>query len=78
MNDILYAFDADQPGPPLWTVNFSNSTIGSTPVPIADIVGTNSMDIAGNVGIEGTPIIDPASNTLYLVARTKVGHPDAV
>ena len=73
MNDILYAFDADQPGPPLWTVNFSNSTIGSTPVPIADIVGTNSMDIAGNVGIEGTPIIDPASNTLYLVARTKEG-----
>ena len=71
MNDTLYAFDADSPSPtPLWTAAFANPP-SSTPVPIIDIVGVNNRNIVGNVGIQSTPVIDPATNTLYLVARTK-------
>jgi hypothetical protein len=75
MNDVLYAFDADSNtganANPLWVHDFTNPSAGITPVPIADIVGSNSLNIVGNVGIESTPVIDPSSNTMYLVARTK-------
>ena len=37
---------------------------------MTDIVAT-SNNIFGNAGIESTPVIDRATNTLYLVARTK-------
>jgi hypothetical protein len=75
MNDVLYAFDADSNtganASALWVHDFTNAAAGITPVPIADIVGSNSLNIVGNVGIESTPVIDPASNVMYLVARTK-------
>ena len=74
MNDEVYAFDADSDavnGGLLWYDNFTNATAGITAIPIADIVGSNSLNIVGNVGIESTPVIDLTSNTMYLVARTK-------
>ena len=74
MNDIIYALDADSNtthGGVLWSVNFTNPANGVTPIPIADIVGQNNLNIVGNVGIESTPVIDLTSNTVYLVARTK-------
>jgi len=74
MNDVVYAFDADSNssnGGILWSVNFTNPSAGVTPVPIADIVNNNTLNIVGNIGIESTPIIDLSSNTMYLVARTK-------
>ena len=37
---------------------------------ILDILGFND-NIIGNVGIESTPVIDVATNTMYLVARTE-------
>ena len=81
MNDVVYAFDADSnvTGPNgngvLWTQNFTNPAAGVTPIPIVNIVGSNSLNIVGNVGIESTPVIDltpgsPTINTMYLVART--------
>ena len=73
MNDVLYAFDADSNsvnGGLLWSVDFRNSAAGVTAIPITNIVGHNNGNIVGNVGIESTPVIDPNSNTLYLVART--------
>src|SRR3954454_10582007 len=74
MNDKLYAFDADSASPaPLWTAAFA-APPASTPIPITDIVPPN-LNIVGNVGIQGTPVIDLATHTLYLVARTKEsGH----
>ncbi len=74
MNDTVYAFDADA-NLLLWSVSVAPATAGVTPVPIADITGSNTGNIVGNVGIEGTPVIDPASQTLYLVARTKEPGP---
>jgi PQQ-like domain len=70
MNDHVYAFDADRSSAtPLWTANFTNPP-SVTPVPITDITAPD-RNIVGNVGIQGTPVIDSASRTLFLVARTK-------
>jgi hypothetical protein len=71
-NDSLYAIDADSAGGQvLWQRSFLTSGLpGATsiaPVPIADVGGS----ISPEVGITGTPLIDKATNTLYLVAKTK-------
>ena len=71
MNDKVYAFDADQPGPPLWMRDFTDERAGVTPIPITDITNNNNLNLVGNIGIEGTPVIDVAANSLYLVARSK-------
>lgn len=71
MNDKMYAFDADRNGPPLWMRNFTDEMAGITAVPIIDITNSNDLNIVGNVGIESTPVVDPSTGMLYLVARTK-------
>src|SRR6516162_483620 len=71
INDVIYAFDADSNsvnGGVLCKVDLRNSSV--SPIPITDIVPPD-RNIVGNVGIESTPVIDPSSQTLYLVARTK-------
>src|SRR5579885_2610838 len=74
MNDVLYAFDADSntgsSGGALWKVDFRNPSAGVTAIPITNIVGSNSLNIVGNVGIESTPYIDLNTKTIYLVVRT--------
>jgi hypothetical protein len=71
MNDKVYAFDADRPGPPLWMRDFTDELAGITPVRVSDITGRNDLNIVGNVGIEGTPVIDVAGASLYVVVRTR-------
>jgi hypothetical protein len=75
MNDMLYVFDADQSGPPLWSKNLAESPNSPESIfnILADIIETlgGLLNITGNIGIESTPIIDPATNTLYVVARTR-------
>lgn len=69
--DKVYAFDADNPGPPLWLRDFTNELAGVTPVPIIDITNSNDENVVGTAGIIETPVIDAATNALYVVARTR-------
>jgi len=72
-HDSVYAFDADSNtgsnGPPLWQVSLANAAAGETPAGVADVL--NCLTIAPELGITGTPVIDPSTNTLYVVAMTK-------
>lgn len=71
MNDKVYAFDADRAGPPLWLRDLTDEPAGVTPVPITDITNDNDLNLVGNAGIEGTPVIDAAAGAIYFVARTR-------
>ncbi|MEO6688827.1 MAG: PQQ-binding-like beta-propeller repeat protein [Dokdonella sp.] len=71
MNDWVYAFDADSSvDAPLLSLDLTTEVPGSRANTITEILGYND-NIIGNVGIESTPHIDLASNTIYLVARTR-------
>ncbi len=64
--DTVYAFDAGgQPSSPLWQTTFLKK--GETPVPADD---AQCPFIAPDVGITSTPVIDPNTGTLYVLART--------
>jgi len=71
MSDKVYAFDADKPGPPIWLRDLTNELAGITPVPVTDVTNSNDLNVVGTAGILGTPVIDPAINSMFLVARTK-------
>ena len=67
-HDSVYAFDADsQNCIQLWQKNFLSS--GVTTLTSSD-VNTNT-DIIPEIGITSTPVIDPATNTLYVVPKTR-------
>src|ERR1019366_9085546 len=68
MSDSLLAFDADS-GVQLWAVNFASS-VGATPVSYAKFAFSGNRNVVGNLGILSTPVIDPSTNILYLVACT--------
>lgn len=66
-HDSVYAFDADgRTNLPLWQVSFIDPAAGVTPVP-SDAF---AQIIWPEVGITGTPVIDPGGGTLYVVAYT--------
>jgi hypothetical protein len=74
-HDMLYAYDADAPGPALWSRQLIDKTNAETYLdnPSVDTGKVCCPDNA--IGITGTPVIDPSTNTLYVVARTKRDNP---
>jgi len=73
VNDSIYAFDADDSTATasIWQTNLLNAN--AVPLRNTDIMFAclPYRDFAGKMGIVGTPVIDPATSTVYFVARTK-------
>jgi hypothetical protein len=77
-HDSLFAFDADaSPCSKLWSVSLIDAAHGGTanesPVPSSGtgaLVGNGAGDLTPEVGITGTPVIDPARAILYVVSKS--------
>ena len=69
-NDSLYAFDADDPScKPVWpTASVTMLQAGEAPASANDV---NDGSMGPMIGITGTPVIDPSTNTLYVVALSE-------
>jgi hypothetical protein len=81
VSNSVYAFDADNASntAAVWKTNFLSP--GIVPPRNTDMTfacGGNYKDFAGNMGIVGTPVIDPVTSTMYLVSRTKEPGPTYV
>jgi hypothetical protein len=69
-NDSVYAFDADGLlSQPLWYASLLNP--GYTAIPRALLEKGN--DLTPLVGITATPVIDPTTNTMFVLARSVAG-----
>jgi hypothetical protein len=78
-HDSLFAFDADaNPCVTLWQANLLDTlhggASGEVPVVWSD-VGYCSREIYPEVGVTGTPVIDPISGTIYLVSASEIPGP---
>ncbi|MGH8289844.1 MAG: hypothetical protein ACREV7_12600 [Steroidobacteraceae bacterium] len=79
-HDSLYAFDADaNPCRELWKADLigrhHGSEGGEATVPAGaelHLVGKGDGDITPEVGVTGTPVIDPTTDTLYVVSKSVV------
>lgn len=79
-HESLYAFDADSnanPCIPLWHFSLIDTahggTASETSVPsshLNGLVGSGFGDIESEVGVTGTPVIDPSTNTIYVVSKS--------
>jgi hypothetical protein len=68
-HDTVYAFDADaSPCHTYWSKSLLES--GETWGTSGDV---NTDDIKPHIGIVGTPVIDPSTNTIYVVSKSKSG-----
>jgi hypothetical protein len=80
-HDSLYAFDADAADcEPLWSVSLIDAAhgggAGETSVPAGTtgfLVGKGHGNMAPEVGVTGTPVIDPATGTLFVVSKSTTG-----
>ena len=66
-HDSVYAIDADS-----GTIYAQVSLIPSGGTTVSSSSDLNCGDINPEVGITGTPVIDPANNILYVVSKAKV------
>ena len=65
-HDSVYAFDAyGNPSTPLWQASFLKKGLTTVPALYADC-----PFISPEIGITSTPVIDPGTGTLYVLART--------
>jgi hypothetical protein len=81
-HDSLYAFEADvnaTPCAPLWHVSLIDAAHGGSSSettvpggPTGNYVGQGDGDITPEVGVTGTPVINPTTNTLYVVSKSVI------
>ncbi|MFO0956597.1 MAG: hypothetical protein U0800_03910 [Isosphaeraceae bacterium] len=67
-HDSVYAFDANTLEP-IWHVSFIDPSRGITTVPMEDL---QDHSLNPEAGITSTPVIDPATGTIYVVSRIKI------
>jgi hypothetical protein len=72
-HNSVYAFDADDPNASaaLWQVNLGPSMPSSDICISAPQFLCPYTDLIPEIGITSTPVIDPSSNSIYMVAKTK-------
>jgi len=79
--DSVYAFDADTNANPcvaLWHANLVDTAHGGTAGETfvsSSLVGSGFGDLAPDIGVTGTPVIDTVTNTLYLVSKSAKAGP---
>lgn len=67
--DSVYAFDPVTYAT-LWHTSFANSQAGIGPVPSSDV---GCSQIAPWIGVSSTPVVDPKTGAIYVVAKTVHG-----
>ncbi len=78
-NDSIYAYDADSNtganAKPLWKITLLDAAhgagAGATAIKSSGTAIANQGDIGPTIGITGTPVINPATNTMYVVGNTE-------
>src|SRR5579871_6657714 len=74
VNNSVYAYDADSAAvtAPYWTASFINppNIVAPRNSDMTGACGGDYPNFSGNIGIVGTPVIDPVAGTMYFVART--------
>jgi hypothetical protein len=79
-HDSVFAFDADSnPCVQLWQVSLLDTmhggTAGETPVvwnDVGNVAAGCYGDVYPEAGVTGTPVIDPATGTVYLVSASEI------
>ncbi|HXM98072.1 MAG TPA: chitobiase/beta-hexosaminidase C-terminal domain-containing protein [Candidatus Dormibacteraeota bacterium] len=78
--DSVYAFDADNNtganAAPLWKANLVDAAHGAQAgeTPMKDATTFNCQNIGPLIGVTGTPVIDMASGSLYVEAKSAFGN----
>jgi hypothetical protein len=74
MHDSVYAFDANTPNiPPLWQTSLLSYSPGAAPMS-ATLKRNASTTGWTEVGVVSTPVIDPSTKVMYVVAETYEGN----
>jgi hypothetical protein len=73
-HDSVYAFDADaNPCTPLWQASLIDTAHGAASSSETWLTSNDNdcTDIVPEIGIVGTPVIDPNTQTLYVISKSK-------